>query len=319
MPIVELEPIEQGDEDEERIVAKLVELFRREIYYPILAELGAPQATLQNSSDDVIKAILSGRISYYRGEFRGRFNAAVSKELKKMGSKWDRKQGSWKIPLSSVSIDIRHAIYTSETRMERTLDAIDRKLAQMLPEEIAGKLKIEKVFDTTLWKTEEKFKKSVKNITIPPQLTHEARARIAKEYTKNMQLYVKDFTQKEIVKLREDVKASAFSGNRYESMVEEIKRSYEVSHNKAKFLARQETTMLMSKFAEARYESAGVTEYKWTCVAGSANHPVRPMHKRLDGTIQSYKNPPVVNENGDRKNPGEDYGCRCKARPIVRF
>ena len=52
-------------------------------------------------------------------------------------------------------------------------------------------------------------------------------------------------------------------------------------------------------------------------VVGSPNHPVREMHKALAGKVFSWDDPPITNEKGDRNNPGQDYGCRCYARPIV--
>lgn len=41
------------------------------------------------------------------------------------------------------------------------------------------------------------------------------------------------------------------------------------------------------------------------------------MHQELDGTEQSWDDPPVTNEDGDRNHPGEDYQCRCVAYPIL--
>ena len=163
---------------------------------------------------------------------------------------------------------------------------------------------------------------SIKNITVGPQLTKEQAARIADEWQTNMKLWVKDFTEKEILKLRKDVKSSVFTGNRYESMVSKIQKSYGVSANKAKFLARQETSLLMTKFKETRYKDVGVNEYEWRCVAGSKNHPVRPAHKKLEGLRFSWDNPPITTAPGEpvrRNNPGQDYNCRCFAKPIVRF
>ena len=80
----------------------------------------------------------------------------------------------------------------------------------------------------------------------------------------------------------------------------------------------------MTKYKQVRYQSAGVNQYKWKCVVGSPNHPVRPMHaelgKRSDkGELFTWDNPPIVDSKGDRKNPGQDFGCRCVAIPVVTF
>ena len=92
-----------------------------------------------------------------------------------------------------------------------------------------------------------------------------------------------------------------------------------MSQRKAKFLASQETRLLTSKLKEVRYKDVGIDEYIWQTVKGTPEHPVRPMHKKLNGTKQRFSSPPITNEKGQRNNPGEDYRCRCVARPIVKF
>lgn len=327
MKIVELKPIKETTEDYERIEKAIKELFRQKIYIPLIKEFGEPQKTLKNSQDDLFDAIRSGRITFYRGQFSGRFNASISKELKRLGAEWDRKTGTWKVSQSSLPHDVRNVISASESHFQQKIAAIDKKLAQILPEEIAAQLSITKLFDAALWKTEKKFQESVKNITVAPKLTTDQAARIASEWQTNMDLWIKDFIEEEIVELRSDIAKSVFAGNRYGSAVEAIQKSYRVSANKAKFLARQETALLMSKFKEVRYSDAGIHEYKWEAVVGSPKHPTRPRHKELAdaskrGKIYRWDDPPVTTAPGEperRNNPGEDYNCRCTARPIVRF
>lgn len=292
-----------------------------------MKELGLKKKVLKNSIDDLIEAVSSGRITFYRGEFTGKFNATLSKELKRLGAKWDRTHGTWKIPQSELSAELKNAIATSEFKLEQTMQRIDKKLEKFLPEEISDKLKVENIFDTTLWKIDKKFHKSIKNITVAPVLTPERRKKIAEGYSENMKLFVKDFTQKQIKDLREKIQESTFKGIRHENMVKEIQKSYGVSVNKAKFLARQETSILIATFKKARYQDAGVKRYKWGCVkmphqpkgAKYVKGEVRYHHGVLEGKEFSWDAPPIVNEKGEHKNPGEDYNCRCYAKPIVRF
>jgi SPP1 gp7 family putative phage head morphogenesis protein len=324
---VVLQPIKESTSDYEEIERKIKALFKTEIYLPILKELGEPSHVLTNSADELLNAIKSGRIQFYRGTFSGRFNASISKELKALGASWERKTGTFKLPQSSLPLEVRHAISASESRFQQKLKAIDLKLAQILPEELADKLKIEKQFSSALWKVDKDFHQSVKNITVTPRLTQEQRDRIAAEWQNNMKLWIKDWTQKEIAELRSNMQKSVFAGNRYQSAVKTIQDSYGVSSSKAKFLARQETGLLMAKFKQTRYEKIGVMEYKWEAVTGTKAHPVRPRHKALAdaskrGTIYRWDDPPNTAEPGEaarHNNPGEDYNCRCSARPIIRF
>lgn len=272
--------------------------------------------------NDLAWNLQKGTIQYNRGVFTGKFNATTSRQLKELGAKWDRKTSSWKLTKDKIPYDVRSAISMGEVEFERKVKKIDERLAQILPEEIAGSLKIEKLLDRTLWKVDKEFHKNVKGLVVAPQLTDSARERIAEEWTENMKKYIKDFTQKEIEELRGRVKDTVYAGNRRESLIGTIQRSYGVSERKAKFLARQETGLLMAKFKETRYADAGVKQYKWGCVSGTKNHPVRPWHKALEGKIFKWEHPPVTTKPGEavrRNNPGEDYNCRCFAIPIVSF
>jgi len=315
----ELQPIREGIDDWSALEDKIVELFQKEIYLPLLEIMSVSSKVLKNSSDPLVDAIEAGRIHFDRGLFSGKFNASISRELRRIGAKWDRKTSGFKLPAGKLPPDVKRAIGISESRFKKVLKLVDKKLSDMFPDKIADKLNATQIFDTQLWKVDTSFKATIRNITVAPDLTPAAREKIAAEYNQNMKLYIKDWTEKEIIGLRAKIQENNFSGLRYEGMIKTLQDSYGVSYNKAKFLARQETKLLTSKFKEARYTDAGINEYKWQCVVGSPNHPVRPMHKRLDGKICRFDDPPIVDEKGNRKNPGEDYGCRCVARPIVRF
>jgi len=315
--IKELKPIKESTEDYEKIEQAIIKLLREELFSPILKEMGLPKRTIKNTINDLLDAISSGRIYFDNGKFYGKFDSVISKELRKIGAVWSKDH--YAIPQAKLPIDVRNAISYSHSKFQSIGKSIDDKLSKLLPEKIAEKLKISNLFDSTLWKVEEDIQDSVKGITVAPKLSEKTARVISEEYEKNMQLYITDFTKKEIVELRKAVQENFFNGYRLENMVKDIQLRYEVSANKAKFLARQETMLLMSKFKESRYKDAGVNKYIWTCVNGSPNHPVRPMHKALNGKIFSWDNPPVTNEKGERNNPSQDFNCRCFARPVVEW
>lgn len=325
--IVQLPPIKESIDDFDQVEKRIKDLFKKYIYLPLMKELSLNGKALTNSKDDLLKAIQSGRITFNRGTFSGRFNSTLSRELRNMGAKWDRRQGSFKIPLSKLPADFKSAISISSARFADKLKKLDETLASVIPEELAKNLKVEKLFDQTLWKTERDFQASVKGITIAPKLTTEQSRRIAAEWQNNLELYIVDWSDKEIKKLRSEMRETIFAGDRYGSVIDSIVKSYGVSQNKAKFLARQETSLLMTKYKQTRYEEAGIDEYYWHHVLGTAAHPVRLIHRALgdakekDGTKKIYRwsDPPIVGPQGNRKNPGQDYNCRCTAIPIVRF
>jgi SPP1 gp7 family putative phage head morphogenesis protein len=50
----------------------------------------------------------------------------------------------------------------------------------------------------------------------------------------------------------------------------------------------------------------------------SHDRRVRDSHKELNGRVFTWDNPPIVDPaRGRRAHPGQDYGCRCVAVPVM--
>lgn len=328
MKVIELRPIQESTKYVDAIEARIKRVFRDLIYKPLLKELNLPSKTIKNSKEDLMRAMSKGEITYSRGSFRGKFDATTSKELKAIGAVWDKKTKAFKIPMDQIPPDIKSLIGFTGEAYKAKIAQIDKRLAQILPETIAEHVKIEDLFDKSLLEIEKDFQKSINKITVAPKVTAEQRAKIAKEWQLNMDKWIKDFTSEHIQELRETIKKSFYAGNRYENLVKEIQSSYNVSADKASFLARQETNLLTAKYKETRYLDAGSKEYIWGCVNmpkdGSPNQHtpgnVRYYHGILEGKKFRWDDPPITNRNPDRRNnPLEDYNCRCYARPLVNF
>jgi SPP1 gp7 family putative phage head morphogenesis protein len=87
------------------------------------------------------------------------------------------------------------------------------------------------------------------------------------------------------------------------------------SKSRAELTARDQTLKLHGQIQQERQERAGVTRYVWTT---SQDERVRPDHAELDGTVQAWDDPPVVDQRtGRRGHPGFDYQCRCTAVPVL--
>lgn len=311
-------PHKQWEAIEKRIKAA----FRRELYAPIMADLHVPARILKNSRAVLHDALLDGSVTFANGVFKGTFNSAVSRELRSIGAKWDHRTSGFRLPAMDLPPDLRQVIAVANGRFTDQLKRIDQMLAQKIPAEIAGNSMFSDIFDDALWKVDRDLRKTLREITVAPKLPDTQRQRIADEWQENLKIWIQDFAAEEIVRLREDIMNAAVAGNRRDALVKSIQKSYGVTANKAKFLARQETSLLMAKFKETRYQDAGVNEYRWRCVAGSKLHPVRPSHKILNGKTFRFDDPPVTTASDEaprRNNPGQDYNCRCSAVPIVQF
>jgi SPP1 gp7 family putative phage head morphogenesis protein len=319
----DLRPVGRPTDAYGAMEGEIVSLLKKELYLPLLEAVASKK--ILNAREGLIDAIVSGRVMFERGAFKGKFSAVVSKELKSLGAKWTG--SDWKIHLSSVPPEIDSAIRTSKVRMEQAFKKVDEKLSEFLPEKLSAKLRFKDLFDKTMWSTNKKLEKSLDKISIIPKISKETYGKLSDEWANNMDLYIQGWAAQEIKELRQKIQKAYLSGKRYDDLIQEIKNSYGVGRNKARFLARQETNLIASKFKEARYKEAGVHEYKWRCVVGTTAHPTRPRHKALNdasekGTLFRFDNPPVTTEPGEperRNNPGEDFNCRCNAIPVVKF
>lgn len=84
---------------------------------------------------------------------------------------------------------------------------------------------------------------------------------------------------------------------------------YGVSRNRARVIARDQTSKLWGKLTEARQTKAGVIEYIWRT---SRDDRVRPTHRENFGRIFRWSDPPMPTGH-----PGNDIICRCWAEPIT--
>ena len=316
-------PVVRDDKtDFEEMEERIKRVFRKLLYYPLLKDLGFSKGVIENAALSPLQiALQTGQIVFKRGRFTGTFGSQISKELRNLGARWDRSTKSYLINFDSLPTDVKQSIRVSEQKFLEKISKVDDTLSKILPEEIARSVKTADLFDRAIFKTDRGVAESTKSIAVLPQLSKESRKAISTKWSNNMELWIQDFTRSEIKELRQRVAEKAFQGARYEEIAKVIEESYGVSSRKAKFLASQETRLMVTTLKEARYTEAGINEYRWRCVAGSPNHPVRPSHKILDGKIFSWNDPPITtaaNEPQRKNNPGQDYNCRCYAQPIYR-
>ncbi len=159
-------------------------------------------------------------------------------------------------------------------------------------------------------------KKSLKDsIGIVPEFSAKLKRDLTLQYNQNLNEVIADFSDKEIIKLRNLVSENYFGGWRLDRLEAIIEQEYGVTKSKAAFLARQETSLLVAKYSELRYREMGITKFKWSTVP---DDKVRDEHKELAGKIFSFDDPPIIDKiTGKRGLPGQAFGCRCMAIPIV--
>ena len=97
-------------------------------------------------------------------------------------------------------------------------------------------------------------------------------------------------------------------GTRTPEIMEAIMNSGNVSISRARLIARTQVATTASKLTEVRAIHVGADSYIWRT---SLDSDVRPFHRRLEGKVIQWNNPPVVDEKGRRAHCGQDFQCRC--------
>jgi len=103
-------------------------------------------------------------------------------------------------------------------------------------------------------------------------------------------------------------------GKRYDELVDLIRQTGPVTVNRATLIARTETAKAQSAVVQARAQHIGAEQYIWHTVRDTA---VRLEHRKLEGSVQRWDDPPVAEANGERHHPGNFPNCRCYAEPLL--
>lgn len=321
-----LKPLRLKDAWYSDIEEQLRVIFFEELIKPIsriIREHTSLKVVVENAYSEVRKALESGRIQYEKGRFIGKFSSRISKQLRELGAVFRRSDGSYRIGLYELPAGLISAITEAQAKAVLLHQLINDELQRRVQkfEEARYDVDASKVVRGV----DKGWREAASKLFVLPELTDERKKELASDYTQNMALWIKDWQKKEIVKLRQEVQENAEQGYRYESLIKRIEQRGHVSHDHAKFLARQETSLFMSKFQEQRYKQIGVLTYRWST---AMDERVRPApghspkygdHRALQGRVFSWDKPPDAKYFSDRQpcHPGEDYNCRCVAIPIV--
>lgn len=318
----------------ESVERQLKMIFYKILFKPISyiistnnGQLKEGQKALVNAREDALReALQSGRVQYAKGIFSGEFNASIAAGLRAIGARFDKRNKVYLLDFSQVppwvvaeALNYKHTAQGVHDSIQRRLDDIHTHLDRLVDENsVDASPTVEKVTDG--WKT------SARLLEVSPTISDRAKEKLAYEYSQNMDLWIKKFTEDEIQKLRDVVEENAHQGYRFDKLIEQIQYRYGVSANKAKFLARQETGLFMAKYREVRFTDAGVKRYQWSTAHDAKVRPTAKTkgvarldnHRILDGRTFYYKDPPIVDSaTGRRANPGQDYNCRCVDIPIL--
>lgn len=119
------------------------------------------------------------------------------------------------------------------------------------------------------------------------------------------------------------IEQESFRGRRASAIAEDILRKFpNVTKNKAKLIARTETSKTSTALTQARAESLNLPAYIWRT---SEDQRVRKSHDHMDGVIVFWRDPPApealigVKSTLGKYHAGNAPNCRCYPQPVVNL
>ena len=317
----ELPPIRFKKAYEDLIAKKITKWLYENIFKECFTILKSN--TVYNDNAVIRQALEQGRIYFQDNAFyskTGRFSNIVAKELEKIGAKYSAYRKAYLISKSNIPAEILWAIDTIKAQTAAKVALIQGYLINQVLELSKGEKRL--LFNTAVETIMQDLQKRVyqnasdkKIELITPKLTEFKKSEIAKNYTNNLDYWIKNWGEEEIVKMRETVGKMAIDGKSSKDIEEYLIKEFKVSKRKAQFLARNETAIATTSYLEAKYKEEGFTHFKWRT---NLDGRERPEHRKLNGQVFSFDDPPIIYEKTGQKGlPGETYNCRCTFSPVI--
>lgn len=113
-------------------------------------------------------------------------------------------------------------------------------------------------------------------------------------------------------KIQQAISAGVQSGLTVEELTKEIERIAGISESRARFWAQDQSSKFFGAVTRQRQMAIGYDGFIWICVKDGK---VRPTHLEFEGKYFDWQNGTGVNK---RNFPGQDYRCRCFAKPAFQ-
>lgn len=97
-------------------------------------------------------------------------------------------------------------------------------------------------------------------------------------------------------------------------LADQLQKEFDLTRARSELIARDQVLKLNGDLTAEAHRQAGIEEYTWST---SKDQSVRDRHADLEGTRQRWDDPPVINDQGETGNPGDDYQCRCVPIPYL--
>lgn len=306
-------------------ISNIIIEYIKDTYYKKIADIykqETRQDIFKNALSNLIMEALKQNKIYVEGHYvKGKFNSRIVKELEKAGGVY-RKKGYY---FDTLPIEINNYISANSYKIKTIASKVDDLTDQYLSnlDESLKYLNVD--YLDTINNYEGQLKQNLKDFSIVPDISEAENKAINDNYILETKKYIKGFLELETNKLRNEIKDYVLKdgySNKY--IADIIQNSYGLTQRRATFIARQESSLLLAEYNKAKMQGLGLNRYKWSTAKDEKvrdypkNNSNGEDHKRLDGLIFTYDNPPIVNVlTGERANPSERFNCRCLALPVI--
>lgn len=133
---------------------------------------------------------------------------------------------------------------------------------------------------------------------------------------------IKSIPQEYFTAIEGAVMRSITTGNGLQDLVPFLKNHESITIKRARLIAGDQSRKAFSNITASRMKELGVEKYRW--IHSSAAQEPRPLHVKLNGSIQSLDDPPIIQyakgkQPEIRGKPGDLINCTCIMQPVVDF
>lgn len=289
----------------------IIQHLRDELYNPLFEKLHIKPRAI-NDLDVLRNALREGKIFYIDGGFKAvnKFGNTIARELERIGATYDRRQKMYRIQYDRLPKDLLVSVAEAQRLSQERVIFVDNFLKNFLGniDDFVDNIAFTDEVITILDDANQQIKKNVKKINVlTPELDETQLREIAKSYTTNMQYYIKKWAEKDIPEFRKKVQQAVLEGYREDKVQKILEREYKIGADKAKFLAQNETSIMLAQYRKVTYQRMGFNKFKWVTIMDGKE---RKLHADLNGKICSFDNPPIIDKHtGQTGLPGETYNC----------
>ena len=287
-----------------------IKLFLKESLYNNITEIYKEhyKKSVYNTKQSILQLFKIEKLIVKNNVIYGDFNSYISKELRDLGFTYDKNKKGFVgiIPNDILKIceelrmknkrfiyDLDDYLNTYLQNLESSIDTINIDYSPMIED-----------YKEQLINSFERF--NIKSSFLTTDINN--------NYINNSKLFIKNMLFEETTKMRNELRELVEQGASNKSISQYLQDNYKMTQKRSLFIARQESSLLLSEYSKQQYLNNGIKKYIWST---SNDERVRKLHRELNNTIQEFNNPPIDDTNGKRHNPGENFNCRCVAIPIL--